>query len=236
MTENELRARVVETAREWLGTAEGSDAFQTLLKTYNAIRPLPVGYVLRETDPWCAAFVSAVGAECGLERWLYPECSCPRMLERYRAAGLFREEDGFVPRPGDLILYGWNDSGLGDYLGPPDHVGIVETVEENELTALEGNLNGAVGRRRIALNGRFIRGWCLPDYAAAAKTLTAESPAAFADVPPLAWYGEALRWAAEKGLVSGYGDGTFRPDAPITRAEAVTLLFRFAHGEAKEQL
>ncbi len=239
MTEESLRGRVVETARDWLGVDEADERFQTLLQLYNGLDPLPVGYRLRETDPWCAAFVSVVGAANGLSRWVFPECSCPRMLERYRAAGRWQEEDAAVPRPGDLILYGWNDAGRGDYLGPPDHVGIVETVEGGELTAIEGNLGGAVGRRRIALDGRFIRGYCLPDYAAAARTLTAEAlaetarrEAPFPDVPPLAWYAPALRWAVEQGLVNGCGDGTFRPEAPCTRAEAVALLFRFAKGEA----
>ena len=227
MTESELRGRMVAQAKEWLGLREEDGSFRRILELYNALDPLPVGYRLKETDPWCAAFVSAVGAACGLERWVLPECSCPRMLERYRAAGRWKEEDAYVPLPGDLILYGWNDAGEGDYLGPPDHVGLVESCDGTELTVLEGNLRGAVGRRRAAVNGRFIRGYCLPDYAAAAETLTAESPTAgFTDVQPLAWYAEALRWAAKKGLVRGYEDGSFRPEAPCTRAETVMMLYR----------
>lgn len=38
---------------------------------------------------------------------------------------------------------------------------------------------------------------------------------------------EAVRWAASNGVVTGYPDGTFRPDNTITRAEAVTVINRF---------
>ena len=38
----------------------------------------------------------------------------------------------------------------------------------------------------------------------------------YTDVDPGAWYGEAVRWAASQGVVTGYGDGTFGPDDPIT--------------------
>jgi len=42
------------------------------------------------------------------------------------------------------------------------------------------------------------------------------------------WAAEAISALAAKGIVSGYADGTFRPDRPITRAEIVTMLARLA--------
>ena len=233
MTETELRARVVARARDWLGKNEADGSFRDIVRIYNAIEPLPVGYRLKDTDPWCAAFVSAVGVAARLGDVLLPECSCARMAEKYRAAGRWVEEGGYLPQPGDLIFYGWNDSGAGDYLGPPDHVGIVESCDGAELTALEGNLRAAVGRRRMAVDGRFIRGYALPDYDGAARRLTAEEPA-FTDVPEDAWYAEALRWAAGAGVIRGFADGSFRPDRPLTRAEAVEMLFRALRRETMD--
>ena len=49
----------------------------------------------------------------------------------------------------------------------------------------------------------------------------------FRDVSPDRPEAPYIAWAKEQGLVSGYSDGTFRPDAPLTRAEAMVLLHRF---------
>ena len=48
---------------------------------------------------------------------------------------------------------------------------------------------------------------------------------AFDDVPDDQYYSDAVSWAAEEGIVAGYGDGTFRPDDPVTR-EQVQVMFR----------
>ena len=48
----------------------------------------------------------------------------------------------------------------------------------------------------------------------------------FPDVPSDAWYKGAVDWAAESGVTSGYGDGTFRPGATCSRAMMVTFLMR----------
>lgn len=52
--------------------------------------------------------------------------------------------------------------------------------------------------------------------------------AAYADVPAAAWYAGIVSAANEYGLVTGYADGTFRPDRQITRAEAAVVLSRAA--------
>ena len=50
----------------------------------------------------------------------------------------------------------------------------------------------------------------------------------FADVAEDAYYTQAVDWAAEKGIALGKGNGAFDPDAAVSRAEAVTLLWRMA--------
>ncbi|MCD7860411.1 MAG: S-layer homology domain-containing protein [Oscillospiraceae bacterium] len=52
--------------------------------------------------------------------------------------------------------------------------------------------------------------------------------AAFSDVPKGAWYYEAVQWAAANGVADGNGTGAFSPDAPVTREQLVSLLWRYA--------
>lgn len=50
----------------------------------------------------------------------------------------------------------------------------------------------------------------------------------FYDVNPNAYYANAIAWAAKYGIVSGYGDGSFRPDGLITREQMAAILYRFS--------
>ena len=64
-------------------------------------------------------------------------------------------------------------------------------------------------------------------YAMAGEpAVTGEGP--FTDVPAGCWYTDAIVWAAQNGIVSGFGDGTFRPNAAITRAQAAVMLYGYA--------
>ena len=64
-------------------------------------------------------------------------------------------------------------------------------------------------------------------YAMAGEpAVTGESP--FTDVPAGCWYTDAIIWAAQNGIVSGFGDGTFRPNAAVTRAQAAVMLYGYA--------
>lgn len=53
----------------------------------------------------------------------------------------------------------------------------------------------------------------------------------YSDVPANVYYTKAVIWASQQGIVYGYMDGTFRPDAQITRQELVVLLFRYANAQ-----
>ena len=170
MTEYELRARVCAQARLWLGRREADGSHREIIDRYNQIVPLPRGYRLQYNDPWCAGFVSALAQALGLTDWIFPECGCGPMVERYQKAGRWMENDAYVPQPGDVIFYDWQDSGMGDNRGEPDHVGLVLTAEGDRITVIEGNCGNAVAIRTLLRDGRYIRGYGLPDYAAAANS------------------------------------------------------------------
>lgn len=169
MTETELRQSVVDVMRGWLGWTEANGKFRRIIDLYNTQNPLPRRYPVKYNDEWCAATVTAAGMAAGLQDIIYGECGCGKMIALYEARGLWVEDDAYIPSPGDIIMYDWDDSGLGDNRGNPDHVGVVEQVVGGTITIIEGNKGGAVARRKLAVNGRYIRGYCVPDYAGKAE-------------------------------------------------------------------
>lgn len=169
MTELELRMKSALAAAKWLGTKEGSAEHKMILSIYNGISPLPRGYRITESDPWCAAFVSAAAAEAGLGGFYPLECSCSQMLRRAKDMGNWVENDAHVPRIGDWVLYNWDAKGVDDDTGAPDHVGIVVGIENGMIAVIEGNYDNAVKLRRIGVDDRRIRGYVCPNFAADGK-------------------------------------------------------------------
>lgn len=168
MTENELRQKVVSTALAWLGTQANTTKHLEMLAIYNAQRPLPRGWKMKVTDFWCAAFVSTVSLQCGLRDIMPTECGCPGMVRLYQEIGRWAEDDAYIPSPGDVIFYDWQDTGYGDNAGQPDHVGIVTACDGQTMTIIEGNCDNAVKTRSLAVNARFIRGYGVPNFASKA--------------------------------------------------------------------
>lgn len=177
MTENEVRNLYVNTAITYLGAVEGGAKHKEIVGLYNSIKPLPVGYALKTTDDWCAGFVSAMAQKTKLTDIIFPECGCNRMITLYKKAGRWVENDAYVPKVGDILFYDWQDDGKGDNTGSPDHVGIVEKVENGKIHTIEGNYGNSVARRTLAVNGKYIRGYGIPDYASKGKDIKAKQTA-----------------------------------------------------------
>ena len=157
-------SKVVEQAQAWLGKNEADGSHKEIIDIYNTQRPLPRGYAVKYTDAWCATFVSAVAVKLGYTDIIPTECSCPKMIELLKNIGAWVEDDAFVPKPGDILFYDWDDNGVGDTKGDSEHVGIVEKVEGDTITVIEGNYSNSVKRRYIKVNGRYIRGYGVPKY------------------------------------------------------------------------
>ena len=169
MTEKQIRQKVADTALGYLGVRAGSAKHTEILSIYNAQKPLPRGTRMQESWPWCAVFVSAISLKCDLRDIMPAEMSCPKMIGLYMALGRWEENDAYVPSLGDVIFYDWDDSGSGDNTGTADHVGIVTDCDGERITVIEGNVGDRVATRNLAVNGRYIRGFGLPDYASIAQ-------------------------------------------------------------------
>ena len=169
MTENQLRSNVVSIMKGWLGWSEANGKHKKIVDIYNNHKPLARGYKVQYTDEWCATAVSAAFIKAGLTDIGFTECSCNRMIDLYKAKGRWEERDSYVPKIGDILMYDWQDNGIGDNVGSADHVGLVAAINGTRLTIIEGNKNESVSYRSINANGKYIRGYCLPDYASKAS-------------------------------------------------------------------
>lgn len=170
-TEQKLREKVVATARSYLGVQQGSAKHKKIIDTFNTITPKPDGWAMTYTAFWCAAFASAIAVETfGLDKankYFPLSANCDTIITKAKKMGIWVENDAYKPQQGDWILYDWEDNGKGDNKGTPNHVGIIESVDKS-IIVIEGNKNRAVGERTLAINGRYIRGFVTPKYAAMA--------------------------------------------------------------------
>ena len=113
MTETDLRSKVLSVAQGWLGKNEADGSHREIIDLYNRNR-LPGTYAMSYDDPWCAAFVSAVGMAAGLRDVILPHVNCDGMIASYKLAGRWIENDAYTPKAGDIIFYDWQDSGARD--------------------------------------------------------------------------------------------------------------------------
>ena len=181
MTENQIRQRVVNVRRDWVGATMGSAKHYDILNTYNGHKPLARGYAIKPTDAYCAATVSAAWIKAGVVQIAVTEVGVPQLATLAQKKGIWVEDDAYVPKPGDAVIYDWNDGkdyAKTDNRGIPKHVGIVQVVKDGVITVIEGNMGsaGVVGRRALPVNGRYIRGFICPKY----KSLAAEETSAAA--------------------------------------------------------
>lgn len=159
-------SKILEQAKKWLGKNEADGSHKEIIDIYNRVKPLARGYKVKYTDSWCATFVSAVAIQCNATDIIPLECSCGRMIELAQKMGIWVEDDNYVPSPADIIMYHFKDSGVGDNKNWPNHVGIVESVTNNDIKVIEGNIDNAVGYRNIKVGGKTIRGFICPKYKA----------------------------------------------------------------------
>lgn len=175
MTESQVRHRIVDIAVSWYGRKEADGSHRVIIDTYNGHAPLARGYKVKYTDSWCATYGSAVAIAAGYTDIIPTECGCGQMIALFQALNRWVENDAYIPDPGDYVFYDWDDNGVGDCTGWPDHVGIVVSVTENKIKVIEGNKNDAVGYRELLVNGQYIRGYGIPDYGAKAGTKSTET-------------------------------------------------------------
>lgn len=161
------RNEVLKLARSWIGKSVKDNSYKEIIDIYNSYKGAsPRGLKMQYGWSWCACTWSALAIKLGYTDIMPIEISCGYLVEAAKKMGVWVENDKYVPKPGDAILYDWQDSGSGDNIGWPDHVGVVESVNKSAgyFVVIEGNYDNAVKRRTVSINGKYIRGFITPKY------------------------------------------------------------------------
>ncbi len=116
-------------------------------------------YGYNDRVEWCAIFVSWVADQCGyLDAGILPKTAGVRpFVDWFKERGQWQGQD-YEPIPGDIIFFDWESDGL------PDHVGIVEKVENGLIYTVEGNTGDVCAERRYTLGSASVYGYGRPLY------------------------------------------------------------------------
>lgn len=163
--EKAWREYVVYLAQSYIGCKESDGSHKKIVDLYNSHKPLARGYTLKYTDSWCSGFASAIAIKAGLTDIIPTEVGCEKHVQLFKNHPISKwEEDGAkAPEPGDYIFYNWDKSSQPND-GSADHVGIVERVNNNVITTIEGNYGDSVKRRILIVGAGNIRGYGRPAY------------------------------------------------------------------------
>ena len=157
------RDRVLAAAAAMVGVKGGSAEHHRLVNDYNSVRPLPVGYAVKNSDDWCDIFTTVIFQREGLSDLIGRECGVERHIHIFKRLGIWNEDGNSTPKAGDIITFNWDkDTQQND--GWADHIGIVEKVENGIIHTIEGNSNNEVKRNTYRIGHGNIRGFASPRY------------------------------------------------------------------------
>lgn len=166
-TMTKSRQAVVDLVLSWEGRNEKSGSHKYIVDLYNSYDgTFPRGVKMQYDWSWCACTWSALAIKLGYTDIMPIEISCGELIKAAQKMGVWQENDGYIPKPADAILYDWNDTGKGDNTGWPEHVGTIVEVHEDAgyMVVMEGNYDDQVKKRTISINGKSIRGFITPKY------------------------------------------------------------------------
>lgn len=110
-------------------------------------------YGFNERHEWCAIFVSWVFHEAGESDRILKFAGVQTGIDYFKAKGTWKESS-YVPEPGDVIFFDWEQD------GKCNHVGIVEKVENNKIYTIEGNSTDDMCRQQeYEIGSKYIYGY-----------------------------------------------------------------------------
>lgn len=193
---------VLNVMRSWIDYSEANGKFKQIIDLYNSHKPLARGYKVKYSDEWCDTTVSAAAIKAGVVDLIGTECGCEQHIKIFINKGIWIEDGTIIPKPGDIILYNWDDATQPND-GYSDHIGYVESVSGRTITLIEGNKGEAVARREIPVGWGYIRGYARPKYSSGGTAPSTPIPSKTID-------------EIARDVISGvYGNGSDRTNALI---------------------
>lgn len=109
-----------------------------------------------------------------------------------------------------------------------DDVKLGDWYHDDVTHVVNAGLFNGVAQRRFDPEGLMTRAMLVTVIWRMAGEPAAAAEVPFTDVEAGAWYYDAVAWAVGKGIINGVDDKSFAPELPVTREQAVTILWRYA--------
>lgn|GEM_PF-2652430 len=161
--------------------------------------------------PWCAVFCSDALKQTDTEcKWFPSTVAFDRSNMDIIGD---RWVEPYDLQAGDMVAFSWKNNPWSG-----DHVGIIrEKLGNGYYKTVEGNVSDSCGIRYRRVSDGIIGG-IRPFY----------SENVFTDVDDSTPHHVDIKWLKDNGIAKGYADGSYRPSAPLTRADCSTFLHRLA--------
>ena len=113
------------------------------------------------------------------------------------------------------------DTGFADVAADAWYAEAVEYVRDNGLMS-------GTSATTFAPNDTMTRSMLATTLYREAGSPAVSGSDAFTDTQEDAWYADAVLWASQEGVISGYGNGLFGTNDPVSREQIATILWRYA--------
>lgn len=113
------------------------------------------------------------------------------------------------------------DTGFSDVAADAWYAEAVEYVRDNGLMS-------GTSAATFAPNDTMTRSMLATTLYREAGSPAVSGSDAFTDTQEGAWYADAVLWASQEGVISGYGNGLFGTNDPVSREQIATILWRYA--------
>lgn len=146
----------IANCEKYLGCKESNGSHKKIIDIFNSskLKTFSVSY----SDAWCAAFISAMAVETGMDKLIPISANCDEMYKKGTIMGISIPKSSWIPKVGDIIFYDWNVN------GELDHVGAVKSINGSGITVIEGNKNDSVAHREINYKNGTITKILRPRY------------------------------------------------------------------------
>lgn len=120
-----------------------------------------------------------------------------------------------------------SETGFSDVAADAWYAEAVDYVQDNGLMS-------GTSATTFSPNGAMTRAMLATTLYREAGSPAVTGTDTFSDTQDGAWYSDAVLWASQKGIVTGYGNGLFGTNDPVNREQIATILWRYAGSPTTE--